>query len=126
MADSSVLINAAKNYKTEVDEYNTAIGTYNTARDVYDKAVKGETDRRADFFKASLDAPIVIPTRPNMPSQPREFNGPRINISTTAWAATYALQGDKAYLSADSGTTVAATLAHSTRNNFLSSSPDTA
>ena len=81
------MINQASAYKMEVDSYNTAIGTYNTARDVYDKAVKGETDRRADFFKASLDAPIVIPTRPNMPTQPREFMGVSLDFSddTLAW-----------------------------------------
>lgn len=50
------------------NEFNNKAMTYN-------KAAKGETERIADFFKASFEPKIAVPTRPCPPTKPSEWKG---------------------------------------------------
>jgi len=56
--------------------FNTAVTSYNTLKDAYNTALKTEKTRKADFFKAAMDAPTKIPDRPCVPTTPLAYTGP--------------------------------------------------
>jgi hypothetical protein len=87
-------------------EYNTQLGNYNTAKNTYNDAANKEAERLKDFFKATFDPPITVPTRPCPPSQPKEYTGAYFDFSaeiTAGWKATYATQLKRAALETSTG-----------------------
>lgn len=96
-------------------EYNTQLGNYNTAKNTYNDAANKEAERLKDFFKATFDPPITVPTRPCPPSQPKEYTGAYFDFSaeiTAGWEATYTKQKYRAALETSTGTGAVAASFH--------------
>jgi hypothetical protein len=49
-------------------DFNGKIGKFNTDRDNFNTANKNEKARKADFFKATFEPAIVVPSRPCPPT----------------------------------------------------------
>ena len=116
------------NYKKdENNSYNSAKSSYDTKKNTYNQAVDDEAARVADFFKATFEPKIAIPTRPDPPSQPYAYSGPYMQLSaaaaTGATFAAQATQGSNAFLAAQ--TSNLPTNAYANRLGYLVSSPDT-
>jgi len=94
--DSSYIQQVVQYKKDENNSYNSEKSSYDTKKTTYNKAVDDEAARQKDFFKATFEPKIAIPTRPDPPTQPYAYQGPSLKCSTAATAglaATYALQG---------------------------------
>lgn len=71
--DSTVIINQRQIQVNENNSYNSAKSTYDGKKKTYNDAVTAEQDRQKDFFKATFEPKIAIPTRPTQPTQPMAY-----------------------------------------------------
>lgn len=125
--DSTVIMNQVQNKINENNAYNSAKSSYDTKKTTYNAAVTDEEARMKDFFKATFEPKIAIPTRPDPPSQPYAYVGPVLAFndavaSGATWKATAALQGSNAFLATSTKLPVAGS---ATRSGYLYSSADT-
>lgn len=107
-------------------EYKTQLDTYNTAKSTYNDAANKEAERLKDFFKATFDPPITVPTRPCPPSQPKEYTGAYFDFSaeiTAGWKTKYADQKYRASLETTTGSGAKTTIFHG-RIGYLNASLD--
>lgn len=71
--DSSFIQQMVQYKKDENNSYNSAKSSYDTKKTTYNKAVDDEAARQKDFFKATFEPKIAIPTRPDPPTQPYAY-----------------------------------------------------
>lgn len=93
--DSSVLLDRFSFVSDIYNNYNTQLSTYNGLKTTYNDAATKESERLKDFFKATFDPPVLVPTRPCAPSQPAEYSGVYMDLSksiTDGWETTQAKQ----------------------------------
>jgi len=76
MMDSGINMNDKAAIKSLYDAFDGSKSSYDSLKTLYDQAITDEEARVADFFKATFDAPIAIPTRPCAPDQPPAWWGP--------------------------------------------------
>merc|ERR1712224_34169 len=123
--DSSYIQQVVQYKKSENDAYNTAKTSYDTKKTTYNKAVDDEAARVKDFFKATFEPKIAIPTRPEMPTRPYAYQGPSIKGSTGATSGletTYAKQGMVGTMKV--GTDNKSAIADATRLGYIVSTAD--
>lgn len=82
--DSSYIQTVVQAKKNENNSYSGEKNSYDTKKTTYNKAVDDEAARKKDFFKATFEPKIAIPTRPDPPTQPYAYKGPSIKGSTGA------------------------------------------
>jgi len=73
--DSTIIMNQRKVQVNENNSYNSAKSSYDGKKKTYNDAVTAEQDRAKDFFKATFEPKIAIPTRPTQPTQPMAYMG---------------------------------------------------
>lgn len=123
--DSSYIQQIVQYKKDENSSYNSDKSSYDTKKTTYNKAVDDEAARQKDFFKATFEPKIAIPTRPDPPTQPYAYQGPSLKCSTAKTAgleATYAKQGMVGTMKVGSDNKAAITDA--TRLGYIVSSAD--
>merc|ERR1719265_579595 len=74
--DSGINMKDKAEITTLYNNFNSSKTSYESLRNLYDQAITDEEARLADFFKATFDAPIAIPTRPCKPDTPHSWWGP--------------------------------------------------
>lgn len=123
--DSSYIQQVVQYKKDENNSYNSDKSSYDTKKTTYNKAVDDEATRTKDFFKATFEPKIAIPTRPDAPTQPYAYQGPSLKCSTAATAgleATYAKQGMVGTMMV--GNDNKGVVADATRLGYIVSTPD--
>lgn len=123
--DSSYIQQVVQYKKDENNSYNSEKTSYNTKKTTYNKAVDDEAARQKDFFKATFEPKIAIPTRPDPPTQPYAYQGPSLKLSASKTAGletTYAKQGMVGTMKV--GTDNKANIADATRTGYLVSTID--
>jgi len=59
----------------ENNSYNSVKSSYDAKKKTYNDAITAEQERVKDFFKATFEPKISIPTRPEQPTQPMAYGG---------------------------------------------------
>jgi len=125
--DTATIMKFIKYKQNENNSYNSLKSTYDTKKTTYNSAVTDEEARMKDFFKATFEPKIAIPTRPDPPTQPYSYMGPYLQLSaasaTSASFAAQATQGSNAFIAAQ--TSNLPTNSYSNRLGYLVSSADT-
>ena len=107
----------------ENNSYNGAKSPYHGKKKTYNDAITAEQDRQKDFFKATFEPKIAIPTRPEQPTQPMAYMGAYIAADgdTKGLAAKAADQKGSAMFTSNSNKELAG---DSFRKGYLISTTD--
>lgn len=79
--DSGFLMQAQEGVKNQYNDFNNQKSSYDGKRTSFNDAQKKEKERTADVFKATFEPKVEVPSRPCPPSQPAQWNGPRMMLS---------------------------------------------